>query len=130
MSSDAAVIRKTDFVFVPVRDFATAEAFYGTTLGLPCSARYGDGIGGEFETGNLTIQLLEAERIGRRFTPTSGAIALGVDDVHRARSILESRGVKFTGDVIDSGVCLQAFFHDPDGNPLILHHRYAPKETS
>jgi len=24
-------------------------------------------------------------------------------------------------------VCHQAFFSDPDGNTLILHHRYAPK---
>ena len=32
----------------------------------------------------------------------------------------------FIGDIIDSGVCFQAFFADPDGNPLILHHRYAP----
>ena len=26
------------------------------------------------------------------------------------------------------GVCHQSFFADPDGNPLNLHHRYAPKE--
>ena len=31
-------------------------------------------------------------------------------------------------DDIDSGVCNMAFFADPDGNPFILHHRYAPKE--
>jgi hypothetical protein len=25
-----------------------------------------------------------------------------------------------------SGVCLQTFFEDPDGNALALHHRYEP----
>ena len=28
-------------------------------------------------------------------------------------------------DTIDSGVCHQAIFRDPDGNTLDLHHRYA-----
>ena len=32
----------------------------------------------------------------------------------------------FLGETIDSGVCHQAIFQDPDGNALILHHRYAP----
>jgi catechol 2,3-dioxygenase-like lactoylglutathione lyase family enzyme len=121
-------ITGTDFVFVPTRSFAAAEEFYGTVLGLRCSARYSNGIGGEFETGSLTIQLLEAEKIGREFKATSGAIALHVDDVEAARSALESRGVSFLGDTIDSGVCHQAIFADPDGNTLILHHRYAPRE--
>jgi hypothetical protein len=29
---------------------------------------------------------------------------------------------------MDSGVCHQAFFRDPAGNTLNLHHRYAPAE--
>ena len=28
-------------------------------------------------------------------------------------------------DTIDSGVCKQAIFQDPDGNALAIHHRYA-----
>ena len=31
------------------------------------------------------------------------------------------------GDTIDSGVCHQAIFEDPDGNMLDLHNRYAPE---
>jgi catechol 2,3-dioxygenase-like lactoylglutathione lyase family enzyme len=123
------LITGTDFVFVPTTDFATAAEFYGTVLGLPCSARYRNGFGGEFETGSLTILLLESEKIGREFKPNSGAIALRVDDAEAARSELASRGVSFSGDTIDSGVCHQAFFSDPDGNALILHHRYAPRDA-
>jgi hypothetical protein len=29
-------------------------------------------------------------------------------------------------EVYDTGVCQMAFFADPDGNALLLHHRYAP----
>ena len=32
------------------------------------------------------------------------------------------------GDTFDTGVCHMAFFTDPDGNDLMLHHRYAPYE--
>ena len=123
------LITRTDFVFVPTTDFDAAAEFYGDVLGLEMSKRYKEGIGGEFETGNLTIQLVDAAKIGREFEPTSGAIALHVDDVEAARSELEARGVSFFGDTIDSGVCYQAYFSDPDGNALILHHRYAPREV-
>ena len=107
---------------------AEAEAFYSGVLGLECSKRYDKGIGGEFETGTLTIQVVDMAKIGREFAPNKqGAIALHVDEVEEARSELESRGVEFHGETMDSGVCYQAFFDDQDGNLLILHHRYAPK---
>ncbi len=50
-------------------------------------------------------------------------------DVAAARAELEGRGVTFAGDIFDSGVCHMAFFTDPDGNALMLHHRYAPRVT-
>jgi catechol 2,3-dioxygenase-like lactoylglutathione lyase family enzyme len=126
MNDHKPLVTGTDFVFVPVTSVEKAERFYGGVLGLPCIARYGRDFGAEFETGSLTIQVIDAAKIGREFAPTNGAIALRVDDVEAARAELESRGVEFMGDTIDSGVCHQAFFADQDGNALILHHRYAP----
>jgi len=126
MSQPASLITRTDFVFLPIRSFEKAEEFYGTTLGLECSKRYANALGGEFETGSLTIQLVDVAKIGREFSPSTGAIALHVEDVEAARSELESRGVKFHSETMDSGVCYQAYFEDQDGNALILHHRYAP----
>ena len=41
---------------------------------------------------------------------------------------LEEKGVEFTGETLDTGVCHMAFFNDPDGNDLMLHRRYAPYE--
>jgi predicted enzyme related to lactoylglutathione lyase len=52
--------------------------------------------------------------------PCSRAIA-------RWASMLEEHGVQFMGETFDTGVCHMAFFSDPDGNQLMLHHRYAPR---
>jgi predicted enzyme related to lactoylglutathione lyase len=120
-------VEGADFAAVFVTDYPRAAEFYGGTLGLECSLTYDRIPGGEFETGNLTLQLLDAAAIGRDFEPSGHPIALRVDDVEAARSELEAQGVEFLGETMDSGVCLQAPFKDPDGNVLILHRRYAPR---
>ena len=125
--SAAITVTGTDFVARFVRDFEAAATFYGETLGLECSVRYDRIPGGEFETGNLTIQIVDAAAIGQEFKPSGHPLALHVDDVEAARTGLEERGVRFLGDTIDSGVCHMAVFSDPDGNALLLHNRYAPR---
>jgi catechol 2,3-dioxygenase-like lactoylglutathione lyase family enzyme len=120
-------ISGVDFVTVPTNDFAAARDFYANTLGLRCSVEYDRIPGGEFETGNLTIQLLDAAAIGREFQAQRFPIALHVDDVAATRADLEADGVSFHGETIDSGVCYMAPFADLDGNVLMLHHRYAPR---
>jgi catechol 2,3-dioxygenase-like lactoylglutathione lyase family enzyme len=122
------IVTGVDFVVVATKDIDAAEEFYGTVLGLPVGARYGKMPGVEFETGNLTIAVMQAEAFGMQFAVNPSPIALQVDDTHAARAELESRGVLFAADTIDSGVCHMAFFRDPDGNALMLHHRYAPRE--
>lgn len=121
-------ITGVDFITVPTRDFEKASEFYGTVLGLPCSGRWGSMPAAEFETGNLTIAVMQSDAFGLEFQPHSLPIALHVEDVEAARAELESHGVTFKGETIDSGVCHQAIFEDPDGNTLDLHHRYAPKK--
>jgi catechol 2,3-dioxygenase-like lactoylglutathione lyase family enzyme len=120
-------VEGTDFVVVFVSDYPRAVEFYGGTLGLERSQDYGRIPGGEFETGNLTLQVLDAAAVGREFAPSGSPIALRVDDVAAARAELGDAGVEFLGETMDSGVCHQAPFKDPDGNVLILHHRYAPR---
>jgi predicted enzyme related to lactoylglutathione lyase len=120
-------IEGTDFAVVFVTDFPRAVEFYGETLGLGELRDYGKIPGGEFETGNLTLTVLDAAAVGREFSPSGHPIAFRVDDVEAARQELESTGVEFLGETMDSGVCLQAPFKDPDGNVLILHRRYAPR---
>ena len=126
MGDQKSLIMRTDFVFFPIRNFERADEFYREVLGLERSKCYANDLGGEYETGSLTIQLVDMTKLGREVAPSTGAIALHVQDVESAREELESRGVQFDGEIVDSGVCYQAYFHDPDGNALILHHRYAP----
>ncbi len=123
----AANVTGTDFVTVFVRDFDSASDFYGGVLGLECSVNYGRIPGGEFETGNLTLQVMDSASVGIEFEPSKHPIALHVDDVEGTRGALEERGISFKGETIDSGVCHMAFFEDPAGNTLMLHHRYAPR---
>lgn len=110
---------RVDFVAVPVEDLGRADAFYGETLGLARNPHASGERWVEYETGNLTIAL----------SSYGGCVALGVDDVEAARAKLEGVGVGFEGETFDSGVCRGASFKDPAGNPLLLHHRYAPLEA-
>jgi catechol 2,3-dioxygenase-like lactoylglutathione lyase family enzyme len=119
-----------DFITVPTRDFEKADEFYGDVLGLARSKRWGNMPAGEFETGSLTIAVMQSDAFGLEFSPHSHPIAFQVDDVAAARATLEEQGVEFVADNIDSGVCHMAYFRDPDGNALMLHHRYAPKDET
>ena len=125
------LVTGVDFVSIPTRDLDRAMDFYGNVLGLERSSvwqRPGhEPVGAEFENGTVTLALMASERLGMEFAPHTAPVALRVDDVAAARATLESRGVTFEGDIIDSGVCHQAIFRDPDGNLLDLHHRYAAK---
>jgi predicted enzyme related to lactoylglutathione lyase len=121
-----SLITGTDFAYIPTQDFERAVDFYGETLELPELKRYGRMPGVEFETGNLTLAVIETSAFGMEFNPNANGIALQVEDVEAARALLEERGVEFVADTIDSGVCHMAFFKDPDGNSLLLHKRYAP----
>ena len=115
-----------DFITVPTRDYDRASAFYGGTLGLPFSKGWGNMPAGEFETGTLTIAVMQSDAFGLEFQRHTHPIALHVDDVAAARAELEAAGVEFEGEIVDSGVCHMAYFADPDGNALMFHHRYAP----
>jgi predicted enzyme related to lactoylglutathione lyase len=126
MSTQTSLVTGVDFICVPTRDFEAASEFYATVLGLETSKRWGDMPAGEFETGSLTIALMQSDAFGIEFQPHTHPIALHVDDVEAARAELESRGVTFGAETMDSGVCHMAHFKDPDGNSLMLHHRYAP----
>jgi predicted enzyme related to lactoylglutathione lyase len=126
---DSGLVRGVDFVGLPTRDLAAAAAFYGETLGLPRSVYMPDRHFSEFETGNLTLSVYNAEAMGLGHHVNRNPVALHVDDVAEARQRLEKRGVEFHGDTLDTGVCHMALFADLDGNALMLHHRYAPRQT-
>jgi catechol 2,3-dioxygenase-like lactoylglutathione lyase family enzyme len=128
--SDSPLITGTDFITVATQDIGRAERFYGEVLGLPLSKRWGNMPAAEFETGNLTIAVMQNDAFGMEFATNGNPIEFHVEDFEAARAELESRGVEFQADTLDSGVCHQAFFKDPDGNMLAIHNRYAPPDAT
>ena len=120
-------VERTDFVSVPVTDLERSTRWYADTLGLP---QTGHGAWPEFRLGeNVFLYLLDPTNIGQEFRgPHTSSIALRVADVEAAKSELESRGIEFRGETFDTGVCHMALFTDPDGNDLMLHRRYAPRD--
>ncbi len=121
------IVERTDFVSVPVTDMERAASFYRDTLGLE---QVSEGGWPEFQLGeNLSLYLMDPTNIGGTFEgPHTAHIALRVPNVAETRSELEGRGVEFDGEILDTGVCHMAFFRDPDGNQLMLHRRYAPRD--
>jgi catechol 2,3-dioxygenase-like lactoylglutathione lyase family enzyme len=118
-------MNELDFIGIPSRDAERARSFYVDTLGLRPdeSGRF------EFWLGDTCFAIWEPEKLGMEFAPQKNAPpAIRVDDVTAARAELEVKGVDFAGDTFDTGVCHMALFTDPDGNDLMLHHRYAPRD--
>jgi catechol 2,3-dioxygenase-like lactoylglutathione lyase family enzyme len=116
-------VEKVDFVSVPTRDLARAVAFYRDVLGLPES----DFSEGEVETPNVTLSFWDPEADGEDFRSNTAGFALRVDDVEEAVEEFRAAGGEVIG-IQDSGVCHMGFVKDLDGNVVILHKRYAPRE--
>ena len=125
MLAGPGLVTGVDFVAVPSTDWKRSRAFYVDTLGLRPDAT-GES---EFWIGSTCFGIYEPTQYGLEFAPqTTAHIAMHVDDVGAARTELEAKGVEFEGEIFDTGVCHMAFFQDPDGNALMLHHRYAPRD--
>jgi predicted enzyme related to lactoylglutathione lyase len=116
-------VEQVDFVSVPTRDYARAMAWYRDVLGLPVS-EYSEG---EIETPNVTLSFWNPEAEGEEFVPNGAGFALRVADVEAAVEEVREAGGEVMG-IVDSGVCHMGFVKDPDGNVVILHRRYAPRE--
>ena len=120
-------VEQVDFVSVLTQDIPRARQFYGETLGLPIETEGENDL--EFTLGQVTLDVFNPASIGQPFAPSPAGIAIRVPDVAAARATLEAKGVEFDGEIVDSGVCHFAFFKYPDGNALMLHRRYAPREN-
>ena len=118
-------VAKVDFVGIPTQDIERAIEFYVGTLGL----RQDSHRPAEFWVGEQCYGFWKPEWSGEEFRPSQTVLALHVDDVAESRAELEARGIEFEGEIIDTSVCHMALFRDPDGNHLMLHHRYKPYDN-
>ena len=119
-------VQRVDYIRVPVKDIEEAKKFYGDVLGLQLNPNspHEDWI--EYEVGNVTLAVMTPHTHEYEFTPLPpGTLALRVPDVAEAKAKLEAAGVE-VNDMWDSGLCRGAGTRDPSGNPILLHHRYAP----
>ncbi len=116
-----------DFVSYPTQDLERSKTFYSEVIGLRMLTPPGDAWP-EFDLGDGSVlALIEPEKIGQPFSPVLSGIALHVENVETATEEMRARGITIH-HAMDSGVCKMTFLSDPDGNALILHHRYAPEE--
>ncbi len=91
---------RVDFIAVPTKDLEKADKFYRETLGLDRNPNSTDSWV-EYETGNVTLALVQPEQMGIPFNPLPiASIVLRVPDVEAARAALEEAGDRIhDGDV-------------------------------
>jgi catechol 2,3-dioxygenase-like lactoylglutathione lyase family enzyme len=119
-------VQRVDYIRVPAKDIEKATDFYGRVLGLRKNPNSPADDWVEFEAGNVTLAVVTPHTHDYEFTPLPpGTLALRVADVAAAKAKLEAEGVQ-VNEMWDSGVCHGAGVHDPDGNAILLHRRYAP----
>ena len=114
-------VETVDFVTIPTRDVERAAGWYREVLGLE------PGASGEVEAPNVTFSFWNPEADGEPFQPNVAGVALRVADVKEACDELVAGGGELVG-IQDTGVCHMGFCKDPDGNTVILHRRYAPRD--
>jgi catechol 2,3-dioxygenase-like lactoylglutathione lyase family enzyme len=115
-------VERVDFVSFLTQDIRRAKEFYAGTLGLELETEGDSDM--EFRCGQVTLDIFDPSSIGQPFAPSPAGLALRVPDVDAARAELEAKGVEFNGETIQTSVCRQAWFKDPDGNALMLHRRF------
>jgi catechol 2,3-dioxygenase-like lactoylglutathione lyase family enzyme len=115
-------VEHVDFVSFLTQDIARAKRFYSEVLGLDIETEGESDM--ELRAGQVTLDIFDPSSIGQPFAPSPAGLALRVADVDVARAELEAKGVVFDGETIETGVCRQAWFKDPDGNALMLHRRF------
>ena len=115
-------VERVDFVSVLTQDLPRAKRFYSQVLGLEVESEGDSDL--EFRCGQVTLDVFDPSSIGQPFAPSPAGLALRVPDVDTARAELEAKGIEFDGETIETSVCKQAWFKDPDGNALMLHRRY------
>lgn len=122
------LIKRLDNLDVMCSDVAAMVEFYRDTLGLPFNLSYEPGQAwAGFQAGDVVIYLIEVgsgEHAPRRPAgngpPGLDSFAFEVDDLDAAIAELETRGVEWAGDVIDSPWYRFRGFYDPEGNLLYV----------
>ena len=124
-------VERVDFIGVPVRDLAEADAYFRDTLALFERDPRSSDRWVEYDAPNVTLALVpEAYKPGGHEPLPFASVVVRVDDLDGERGRLAERGVAFAGDGFDSGVCNGAPFVALDGNGMMLHRRTRRSRTA
>lgn len=108
---------------VTVSDFRAAAKWYEEVLGFQNLYEVPEMPWGEWATNvpGTTIGLGQAQPGESVQTGGGAVLTFGVQDIEKARAWLESKGVRFDGDISEvPGMVKLATFFDPDGNTFML----------
>ena len=89
MATTDQLVTGVDFVPFSTQDIDKAVEFYGGVLGLRRSVYIHERHYAEFETANVTLSIIDGERMGIGHRANALALALHVDDVAAARAALD-----------------------------------------
>ncbi len=122
------VVNELDHVYYWTADMDRAVGFYADVLGLRLVRRDGESWA-VFDAGGRMFALHGALE-GRPVQPGGATAVFSVDDLDRARALLEEKGIEFghEGDV--QGYARFASFHDPDGNTVQIIEYARPQAES
>ena len=130
MATATSIVTGVDFVSVPTQNLGAAVDFYRDVLGLEQSKLWQMGgqepLGAEFETGTVTIALMDCEKLGIDFQPNKVPIAFHVEDVGAARAESESRGSNSGAKRSTAAFATRPSWKTPTGTRSDIHNRYAP----
>ena len=90
MATTSQLVTRVDFVRSQHATSNAACAFYGDTVGLSRSVYVPERNYAEFETNNVTISIVDGEKMGIGHHVQTLALALHVDDVAAARATSKS----------------------------------------
>ena len=130
LASRAMNITGVDFITVPTQDFEKADEFYGDVLGLERSKQWGSMPAREYETGSLTIAVMQSDAFGQRVPGRTRIRSRCTSTTWPPRARSSSRRASSSAPTRwTAASATWPIFSDPDGNALMFHHRYAPKDA-
>ena len=115
-------VEHVDFVSVLTQDLPRAKRFYTEVLGLEIETEGESDM--ELRCGQVTLDIFDPSSIGQPFAPSPAGWRFAWRTSTSRAPSSRRRASQFDGETIETSVCRQAWFKDPDGNALMLHRRF------
>ena len=117
-------VRAVDFVMYCAQDSLKLRSWYKKMFGLKRGEEWNE-FWSEFATEPVTLCINGPSRSKNTKWEWSGsaAIALAVDDIHRAATACRRRKIRILKGPVETSVCWMLFIEDPEANRIVLHQR-------